>query len=401
MVKFPVYLDCHATTPVDPRVLEVMMSSLTFEFGNAASQSHVFGWKAQERVENARSQLARLIQCEPDEIIFTSGATESNNLAIKGVCEIYQEKGRHIISQVTEHKSVLDTLKYLEKRGFEVTYLPVNERGLVDAEKIKQSLRPDTILVSIMAANNEIGTIQPVRAIGKLCKENNVFYHVDAAQALGKIPVHVNPMGIDLMAVTAHKMYGPKGTGALYVRKKNPHVRISPLIHGGGHEKGLRSGTLNVAGISGFGTACEIAVMEMDKEAERISGLRNRLETQIKSRIELVKINGDPVNRLFNNLNVSFAGVDAESLLSALGSKVAVSSGSACMSGAAEPSHVLKALHLEDAWLSASIRFGIGRFNTEEEIDFAAELLEREVKKIRQASPVYEIIKSKMGPSRN
>ena len=346
MVKLPIYMDYHATTPVDPRVLEVMLPAFQEKFGNAASRNHPFGWEAEKLVEKARTQIAHLIHADPKEIIFTGGTTESNNLALKGVVEMYREKGNHIITQVTEHKSVLDTAKYLEKQGVRVTFLPVDRFGLVDLEALRSAVTEKTILISIMAANNEIGTIQPIEEIGKFAKEKGILFHVDGAQAVGKIPVDMEQMGMDLFAFSGHKMYGPKGIGALYIRKKNPRVRISPLLHGGGQEGNLRSGTLNVPAIVGLGKACEIAEKELESESRRLLGLRTRLHGAIVKKLEDVHLNGHPEKRLPGNLNLSFSFVEGESLLMALSEEIAVSSGSACTSARVEPSYVLKALHL-------------------------------------------------------
>ena len=391
-VKLPIYMDNHATTPVDPRVLEEMMPYFTDKFGNAASRNHSFGWEAEEGVEQARERVAKLIGATTKEIVFTSGATESDNLAIKGVAEMYREKGNHIITAVTEHKAVLDTGKRLEKYGFRVTYMPVQKDGLIDLDDLKRAMDDKTILVTIMAANNEIGVLQPVAEIGKLCRERGVLFHSDATQAVGKVPIDVNAMKIDLMSISGHKMYGPKGVGALYVRRKNPRVQISPIIDGGGHERGMRSGTLNVPGIVGLGKACAIAQEEMAEETKRLSGLRDRLKDKIMGRLDEVYINGSTEHRLPHNLNISFAYVEGESLLMGI-NDIAVSSGSACTSATLEPSYVLKALGTGDDLAHSSIRFGIGRFNTEAEVDYVADRVIETVERLRELSPLYEMAK--------
>jgi cysteine desulfurase len=391
-VKLPIYMDNHATTPMDPRVLEAMLPYFMEKFGNAASRNHPFGWAAEEAVEHAREQVAKLIGATAKEIIFTSGATESDNLAIKGVAEMYREKGNHIITAVTEHKAVLDTCKRLEKYGYRVTYMPVQKNGLIDLEELKKAIDDKTILVTIMAANNEIGVLQPWAEIGKICHERGVLFHTDGVQAIGKVPIDVNKDNIDLMSITAHKIYGPKGVGALYVRRKNPRVQISPIIDGGGHERGMRSGTLNVAGIVGLGKACEIAREEMDKEGKRLAGLRDRLKERIMNRLDETYINGSMEHRLPGNLNISFAYVEGESLLMGI-NDVAVSSGSACTSATLEPSYVLKALGTGDDLAHSSIRFGIGRFNTEAEVDYVADRVCETVERLRELSPLYEMAK--------
>jgi cysteine desulfurase len=391
-VKLPIYMDNHATSPLDPRVLEAMMPYLTGIFGNAASRNHSFGWEAEGAVEKAREQVAKLIGATAKEIIFTSGSTESNNLALKGIAEMYRERGNHIITQVTEHKAVLDTCKRLEKSGYRVTYLPVKADGLVDIEDLKRAFDDKTILVSIMFANNEIGVVQPVAEIGKLCRERNVIFHTDAVQAVGKIPVDVNSMNIDVLSLTAHKLYGPKGVGALYVRRRNPRVQISEQINGGGHERGMRSGTLNVPGIVGLGKACELAGQEMAAEGERLSKLRDKLKTKLESSLDYIHVNGSMEHRLPNNLNISFVYVEGESLLMGI-NDVAVSSGSACTSATLEPSYVLKALGLGDDVAHSSIRFGLGRFNSEAEVDYVADKVIDIVKKLRELSPLYEMVK--------
>jgi cysteine desulfurase len=390
MLKMPIYLDNHATTAVDPRVLTAMLPFFTEKFGNASSKNHPFGWEAEAAVDSAREQVARLIGASsPREIVFTSGATESDNLAIKGVAQSYCERGNHIVTCATEHKAVLDSCKALEKHGFKVTYLPVQTNGWVDLKRLEDSLTDKTILVSIMAANNEIGTMQPVEEIGRLTKKKGILFHTDATQAVGKIPIDVNKMAIDLLSLTAHKMYGPKGVGALYVRSENPRAKLTPILDGGGHERGMRSGTLNVPGIVGLGIACDVAKNEMAGEAERLIALREHLRTGLFAELEQVYINGDPVKRLPGNLNVSFAYIDGESLMMGL-KEIAVSTGSACTSASLEPSHVLKALGLEDSLAHASIRFGVGRFNTAEEIEYTIGRVAEEVRRLRKISPLYK-----------
>jgi cysteine desulfurase len=388
-----IYMDNHATTPMDPRVLEAMLPYLTEKFGNAASRNHQFGWDAEAAVDQARDQIGRLINAKSKEIIFTSGATESDNLAIKGVVEFYKDKGNHVITAVTEHKAVLDTCKALERTGkAQVTYLPVDQQGLIDPGDVRKAITDKTILISIMHANNEIGTIHPLREIGKIAKEKGIFFHSDATQGVGKIPVDVEGMGIDLMSCTGHKIYGPKGCGALYVRSKGPRVRLTPMMDGGGHERGMRSGTLNVPGIVGFGKACELAGAEMETEAARQLQLRERLHDGLSSQLDDVYLNGHPTQRLPGNLNVSFAFVEGESLLMGL-KDVAVSSGSACTSATLEPSYVLKALGVGDDLAHTSIRFGLGRFNTQEEVDHVIERVVHEVRRLRDLSPLYEMAK--------
>ena len=391
-VSLPIYMDNHATSPMDPRVLEAMLPFFTSKFGNAASRNHSFGWDAEQSVERSREQIAKLIGASAREIIFTSGATESNNLAIKGIAEMYKERGNHIITQVTEHKAVLDTCKRLEKYGYRVTYLPVKADGLIDIEDLKRAMDEKTILVSIMFANNEIGVVQPVAEIGRLCHEKGVIFHTDAVQAVGKIPVDVQAMNIDVLSLTAHKIYGPKGVGALYVRRRNPRVQISAQIDGGGHERGMRSGTLNVAGIVGLGMACEIAREEMATEAAHLQKLRDRLRQKLESELDYVEVNGSWEHRLPGNLNMSFVYVEGESLLMGI-NDVAVSSGSACTSATLEPSYVLKALGLGDDVAHSSIRFGLGRFNNEAEVDYVADKVIGIVKKLRELSPLYEMVK--------
>jgi cysteine desulfurase len=395
-VKLPIYMDNHATTPLDPRVLEAMMPYLTGIFGNAASRNHSFGWEAEQGVEKAREQIARLIGSTAKEIIFTSGATEATNLAIKGAAEMYRERGNHIITQVTEHKATLDTCKRLEKSGYRVTYLPVLADGLIDLEDLERAIvteGPDkTILVSIMYANNEIGVIQPVQAIGKLCHEKGILFHCDAVQAVGKIPVNVLTDNIDLMSISGHKIYGPKGVGALYVRRRNPRVQISEQINGGGHERGMRSGTLNVPGIVGLGKACEICQEEMATEAKREVELRDYLKNKLETALDYTQVNGNMEHHLPGNLNMSFIYVEGESLLMGI-NDIAVSSGSACTSATLEPSYVLKALGLGDDVAHSSIRFGLGRFNNKAEVDYVADKIIEVVVKLRELSPLYEMVK--------
>ncbi|HYA98133.1 MAG TPA: IscS subfamily cysteine desulfurase [Methylomirabilota bacterium] len=391
-VKLPIYMDNHATTPVDPRVVEAMLPYFTNTFGNAASRNHAFGWAAEEAVENARAQVAALINATPKEIVFTSGATESDNLMLKGVAEMYREKGNHIITQAIEHKAVLDTCKRLEKEGFEVTYLPVQRDGRVDPEEVRKAIKPATILISVMYANNEIGVINPIAEIGKIAKEKGIFFAVDGVQAVGKIPVDVQKDNIDLLAISAHKLYGPKGVGALYVRRRNPRVQVSAIIDGGGHERGMRSGTLNVPGIVGLGKACEICRNEMPTESVRMREMRDRLKDGLMSKLDELFINGSMEHRLPNNLNVSFAYVEGESLLMGI-NDVAVSSGSACTSATLEPSYVLKALGVGEDLAHTSIRFGLGRFNTDEEVDYVINRLVEVVTKLRELSPLYEMAK--------
>jgi cysteine desulfurase len=397
-MKIPIYMDNHATTQVDPRVLEAMVPYFTEKFGNAASRNHPFGWEAEAAVDEAREKIARLIHASsPKEITFTSGATESDNLAIKGVAEFYKDKGNHIVTCATEHRAVLDSCKALEQRGYRVTYLPVDAYGLIDTEQLRRAITEKTILISIMAANNEIGTIHPVKEIGRLAKEKGVLFHCDAAQAVGKIPIDVEEMGIDLLSVSAHKVYGPKGIGALYVRSKKPRVHLSAIIDGGGHERGLRSGTLNVPGIAGLGRACEIAGQEMKEEAARLTRMRDRLKEGILHRLDEVYVNGHLAQRLPGNMNVSFAYVEGESLLMGL-KEIAVSSGSACTSATLEPSHVLRALRLPEHLAHSSIRFGLGRFNTDEEVDYTIERVVQEVTRLRKMSPLYESAKAGRSP---
>jgi cysteine desulfurase len=392
MVKTPIYLDNNATTRCDPRVVEAMLPFFTEHFGNAASRNHAYGWFAEEAVDTARDQIGSLIGASGKEIIFTSGATESNNLAIKGVAAMYARKGKHIITQVTEHKAVIDPCKRLERDGYQVTFLPVDKDGQVSPEQVAAAMTDQTILVSIMAANNEIGTLQPIAALGKLCKEKGVLFHTDAVQAAGKVPLDVEAMGIDLLSISAHKIYGPKGVGALYVRRKNPRVRLDPLIDGGGHERGMRSGTLAVQNIVGLGIACELCRKEMPEESQRLLKLRQKLHQGIVGQLDEVELNGHPTERLPGNLNLSFAYVEGEGLM--MGMKdVAVSSGSACTSASLEPSYVLKALGVGDDLAHSSIRFGLGRFNTEDEVDFTIDHVIKAVRKLREMSPLYEMHK--------
>ncbi|QEL54275.1 IscS subfamily cysteine desulfurase [Chromobacterium paludis] len=389
-LKLPIYLDYSATTPVDPRVAEKMIPYLTGKFGNPASRSHSFGWEAEEAVENARAEVAKLIGADPKEIVWTSGATESDNLAIKGAAQFYKSKGKHIITVKTEHKAVLDTCRELERQGFEVTYMDVQENGLLDIEAFKAAIRPDTILVSVMYVNNEIGVIQDIPQIGEICREKGIIFHVDATQAPGKVKIDLNTLKVDLMSLSAHKAYGPKGIGALYVRRK-PRVRLEAQMHGGGHERGFRSGTLPTHQIVGMGEAFRIAREEMDSECERIRMLRDRLWRGIQD-MEEVYINGDVDQRVPHNLNVSFNFVEGESLIMAI-KDLAVSSGSACTSASLEPSYVLRALGRNDEMAHSSIRFTLGRFTTEEEIDFAIELLKSKIGKLRELSPLWEMYK--------
>lgn len=392
MLKLPIYLDHNATTPCDPRVVEAMIPYFTEHFGNSASRNHPFGWEAEEAIDYAREQLAKLIGAEPKEIIFTSGATEGDNLAVKGVFDMYSSKGNHIITATTEHKAVLDTCKHIEKNGGEVTYLEVNEEGMINLQELESAIKPTTILVAIMYANNEIGTIQPIKEISKIAKKHGVLFFTDGTQAVSKIPVDVNKDGIDLMAFSAHKMYGPKGVGALYVRRKNPRVKVTAQMDGGGHERGMRSGTLNVAGIVGFGKACEIAMHEMQSESERVSRLRNKLENALLN-LEEAYVNGSREHRLPHVTNISFKYVEGEGLMMGFNKDIAVSSGSACTSASLEPSYVLKALGLGDDLAHSSLRFGLGRFTTEEQIDYTIEQVSKTVLKLRDMSPLWEMYK--------
>lgn len=392
MLKFPIYLDHNATTPCDPRVVEAMIPYFTNNFGNAASRNHPFGWQAEEAVDLAREQVAKLIGADPKEIIFTSGATEADNLAIKGVFEMYASKGNHIITCNIEHKAVLDTCKHIEKEGGEVTYLKVKDNGLIDMQELEAAIKPTTILIAIMYANNEIGTVMPMKEISALAKKKGILVFSDATQAVGKIPVDVTKDGIDLMAFTAHKMYGPKGVGALYVRRKNPRVKVTAQMDGGGHERGMRSGTLNVPGIVGFGKACEICMNEMESETKRLSALRDKLENALM-KIEEAYINGDKEHRLPHVTNISFKYVEGEGLLMGFNKDIAVSSGSACTSASLEPSYVLKALGLGDDLAHSSLRFGLGRFTTEDQIDYTIEAVTKTVNKLREMSPLWEMYK--------
>jgi cysteine desulfurase len=390
MVQLPIYMDNNATTRTDSRVVEAMLPYFTQRYGNAASRNHCFGWEAEEAVDRAREQVAELIGADPREIVFTSGATESDNLALKGIATMYRSKGRHIITQVTEHHAVLDPARRLGREGFAVSFLPVDRHGLVDPEQVAAALTDQTVLVSVMAANNEIGTLQPLREIGKLCKERGVLFHTDAAQAAGKLPLHVGEQGIDLMSLSAHKMYGPKGVGALCVRRRDPRVRLEPMLDGGGHERGLRSGTLAVPLIVGFGMACELCRGEMTAEGERLSHLRERLREGIESDLEGVTLNGHPTLRLPGNLNLSFAWVEGEALMMAM-RDIALSSGSACTSASVEPSYVLRALGIGDELARGSLRFGLGRFSSDEEVEYVIGEVAAAVRRLRALSPVYEM----------
>ncbi len=392
MLKLPIYLDNNATTPMDPRVLEAMTPYFLEHFGNAASRNHPFGWEAEEAVDYAREQVAKLIGADPKEIIFTSGATEADNLGIKGVYEMYASKGNHIITATTEHKAVLDTCKHIEKIGGEVTYMQVNAEGLIDLKELEAAIKPTTILISLMYANNEIGVIQPIKEISAIARKNGVLLFTDGTQAVGKIPVDVNKDGIDLMAFTAHKMYGPKGVGALYVRRKNPRVKVTAQIDGGGHERGMRSGTLNVPGIVGFGKACEIAMLDMDEDTKRISKMRDYLETELL-KLEEAYVNGSREHRLPHVANISFKHVEGEGLLMGFNKNIALSSGSACTSASLEPSYVLKALGLGDDLAHSSLRFGLGRFTTDEQIEYTIKAISETVLKLREMSPLWEMYK--------
>ena len=390
-MQLPIYMDYQATTPVDPRVLEAMIPFFTQAYGNAASRNHAFGWKAEEAVESAREACGSIIGASSKEIVFTSGSTEAINLAMKGVAEMYGHKGKHVITSLAEHKAVLDTAKHLEKQGFEVTYLKPDKTGRTTAADVAAALREDTILVSIMWANNEVGTVNDVRGIGELCHEKGVLFFTDATQAVGKIPVDVAADHVDLLCFSGHKIYGPKGVGALYVRRRNPRVRLVAQMDGGGHERGMRSGTLNVPGIVGLGEACRLAQAEMASEAARAIELRDRLQSKIESELDYVHLNGDAEHRLPGCLNLSFNFVEGESLL--MGVKdLAVSSGSACTSASLEPSHVLRSMDVGDDLAHSSIRFGIGRFTTEEEVDFCADKVVEVVKRLRDLSPLYEMV---------
>jgi len=391
-MKLPIYMDYHATTPVDPRVLEAMLPYFTQDFGNAASRNHAFGWVAEEAVETARKQVADLIGANVKEVIFTSGATESNNLAIKGIAEMYREKGNHIITCVTEHKAVIDTCKKLEKLGARVTYLPVQKDGRISLDDLRAAIKDKTILITIMTANNEIGVLQPVAEIGAIAKEKRILFHTDAVQAVGKVPFDVNAVKADLVSISGHKFYGPKGVGALYVRRRNPRVLLAEQINGGGHERGMRSGTLNVPGIVGLGKAAEICRTEMATESERLRRLRDRLNEKLHRNLDEIYINGSTEHRLPHNLNISFAYVEGESLLMGI-NDVAVSSGSACTSASLEPSYVLKALGAGDDLAHSSIRFGLGRWTTDEEVDYVVDKLTSVVRRLREMSPLYEMAK--------
>ncbi len=392
MLKLPIYLDNNATTPMDPRVLEAMTPYFLNHFGNAASRNHPFGWEAEEAVDYAREQVAKLIGADPKEIIFTSGATEADNLAIKGVFEMYASKGNHIITATTEHKAVLDTCKHIEKQGGEVTYLNVQPDGLIDLKALEAAIKPSTVLIALMYANNEIGSVMPIKEISAIARKHGVLVFTDATQAVGKIPVDVNKDGIDLMAFTAHKMYGPKGVGALYVRRKNPRVKVTAQMDGGGHERGMRSGTLNVPGIVGFGKACELCQLEMESDTQRISKLRDKLESSLL-KLEEAYVNGSTEHRLPHVSNISFKHVEGEGLLMGFNKNIALSSGSACTSASLEPSYVLKALGLGDDLAHSSLRFGLGRFTTEEQIDYTIKAISETVNKLRDMSPLWEMYK--------
>lgn len=391
-MKFPIYMDNHSTTPMDPKVLEAMLPYFIEKFGNAASRNHQFGWDAEEAVEQARKQLARLIHCDAKEIVFTSGATESNNLALKGVVEMYKEKGNHVITCATEHRAILDTCKALEKRGVTVTYLEVAKDGRVNPDDVRKAITDKTILLSIMLANNEIGTIHPIAEIGKIAKEKGILLHCDATQGVGKIPVDVEALKVDLMSFSAHKIYGPKGIGALYVRKKGPRVRLAPQMDGGGHERGMRSGTLPVPSIIGFGKACELCEQAMPTESARLAAMRDRLQALILKDLDECYLNGHPTERLPHNLNISFAYVEGEALLMGV-KEIALSSGSACTSATLEPSYVLRALGVGSDLAHSSIRFGLGRFTTDDEVDYTAKRMVEAVKRLREMSPLYEMAK--------
>jgi len=391
-MKLPIYMDYHATTPVDPRVLEAMMPYFNVKFGNAASRNHPFGWEAEDAVEAARKQVADLIGANPKELIFTSGATESNNLAIKGVAEMYREKGNHVITCVTEHKAVIDTCKKLEKQGLRVTYLPVQKDGRIDLDELRASITDKTILITIMSANNEIGVIQPIAEIGAIAKEKGIIFHTDGVQAVGKVPFDVNALKVDLVSISGHKIYGPKGVGALYVRRRSPRVLLAEQISGGGHERGMRSGTLNVPGIVGLGAAAQLCREEMEKDSARLRRLRDRLNEELHKNLDEIYINGSMEHRLPHNLNISFAYVEGESLLMGI-NDVAVSSGSACTSASLEPSYVLKALGAGDDLAHSSIRFGLGRWTTDEEVDYVVDKLTKVVRRLREMSPLYEMVK--------
>ena len=393
-LKLPIFMDSQSTTPVDPRVLETMIPYFTEKFGHPASRNHPFGWEAENGVDRAREQIAKLIGArDPKEVVFTSGGTEAINLALKGVAEMYREKGNHIVTTTIEQRATLDVCKRLERQGFEVTYVPVGRDGLVDADAVRAALTPKTILISVMFANNEIGTIQPVAELGKLAKEKGIIFHTDATQAVGKIPVDVEAMAIDLLSTTAHMLYGPKGVGALYVRRKNPRVRLAPMVDGGGHERGMRSGTVPVPMAVGFGKAAEIAREEMAEEAKRLAALRDRLQEQILSKVDEAYVNGHPTLRLPHNLNISFAYVEGESVLMGLNREAALASGSACTSATLEPSYVISALGVDSELAHSSIRFGLHRFTTEEEVDFVAAKTVEVIQRLREMSPLYELAK--------
>ena len=393
-LKLPIFMDSQSTTPVDPRVLETMIPYFTEKFGHPASRNHPFGWEAEGGVDKAREQIAMLIGArDPKEVVFTSGGTEAINLALKGVAEMYREKGNHIVTTTIEQRATLDVCKRLERQGFEVTYVPVGREGLVDVEAIRVALTDKTILISVMFANNEIGTIQPVAGLGKLAKEKGIIFHTDATQAVGKIPVDVEAMGIDLLSATAHMLYGPKGVGALYVRRKNPRVRLAPMVDGGGHERGMRSGTVPVPLVVGFGKAAEICGEVMGEESKRMAALRDRLQEQILSKVDEAYVNGHPTLRLPHNLNISFAYVEGESVLMGLNREAALASGSACTSATLEPSYVISALGVDSELAHSSIRFGLHRFSTEEEVDFVAGKTIEVIHRLREMSPLYELAK--------
>lgn len=391
-VSLPIYMDDHATTRVDDRVLEAMLPYFGQAYGNAASRNHAFGWEAEKAVEQAREQIAASIGAKPREIVLTSGATEADNMAVLGVARMYTEKGRHIIGTSIEHKAVLDPLAALAREGFEVTLLPVDCRGLVSPDDLRSAIRPDTTLVSVMTANNEVGTIQPIAELGSICRERGVLFHTDAAQAVGRLPIDVEEMKIDLLSLSGHKLYGPKGVGALYVRRRNPRVRLAPILFGGGHERGFRSGTLNVPGVVGMARAIELCLEERDAESKRVAGLRDRLQERLLAGLDYAVVNGCTENRLPGNLNISFAYVEGESLLMGM-EGIAVSSGSACTSASLEPSHVLRAMAVGEELAHSSIRFGLGRFTTLEQIDYVAEQTVAAVKHLRELSPLYEMVK--------
>ncbi len=393
-LKLPIFMDSQSTTPVDPRVLEEMIPYFTEKFGHPASRNHPFGWEAEGGVDKAREQIAKLIGArDPKEVVFTSGGTEAINLALKGVAEMYREKGNHIVTTTIEQRATLDVCKRLERQGFEVTYVPVGREGLVDVEAVRAALTDKTILISVMLANNEIGTIQPVAELGKLAKEKGIIFHTDATQAVGKIPVDVEAMGIDLLSATAHMLYGPKGVGALYVRRKNPRVRLAPMVDGGGHERGMRSGTVPVPLVVGFGKAAEICREVMGEESKRLAALRDRLQEQIVSKVDEAYVNGHPDRRLPHNLNISFAYVEGESVLMGLNREAALASGSACTSATLEPSYVISALGVDSELAHSSIRFGLHRFSNEEEVDFVAQKTVEVIHRLREMSPLYELAK--------